>query len=162
MRGMAAAPDPVHQTHPTAQEQATPVSTNQNHHLGEKGLEQSTEAELRPQNISPKGQRRHGRRDLSWLHQAPGTRERFLISPKSSPPDTTSHLGQMFPLSLHYREMRIIYEVRSQEPVEVPGAAVERYQTCSGGQAPGLLCLILHTCVSGSWRTSGKIARPTD
>lgn len=125
MGGVAAAPDPVHQTHPTAQEQAMPVSTNQNHHLGEKGLEQSTEAELRPWNVSPEGQRRHGRRDLSWLCQATGTRERFLISLKSSPPDTTSPLGQkMFLLGLHHREMRIIYEVRSQEPVEVPGAAV--------------------------------------
>lgn len=125
MEAVAAASDPVHQTHPTAQEQATPVSTNQNHHLGEKGLEQSTEAKLRPWNVSPEGQRRHSLRDLSWLRRAPGTRERFLISPKSSPPDITSPLGQkMFPRSLHYREMRIIYEVRSQEPVEVPGAAV--------------------------------------
>ena len=54
---------------------------------------------------------------------APSSRYKGKIS-HLPPPDTTSHLGQMFPLILHYREMRIIYEVRSQEPVEVPGAAV--------------------------------------
>lgn len=37
---------PVGQTHPTAQEQATPVSTSQKHQLAEKGLGQSREAEL--------------------------------------------------------------------------------------------------------------------
>lgn len=163
----------MEQTHPTAQAQATPVSINQNHQLGEKGLEQSTEAELGDQNVS----QRPEKVPPSEISGSAGCTKLWVQGKDSSSPQGAASPDRMllfgqniFPVSLSYRKMRIICKV-SQEPVKVPGAAPVR------GKASDLLRStnppdssflvtrrarpIFHTRVSGSWRTSGKTARPT-
>ena len=123
--GHGCCPRPVEQTHPTAQEQATPVSINQNHQLGEKGLEQSTDAQLGDQNVS---QRPEKVPSSEISGSARCTELQVQGNDSSSPqraasPDRIFLFGQnIFPVSLSYRKMRIIYKV-SQEPVKVPVAA---------------------------------------
>ena len=79
---------PVDQTHPTAQEQATPVSVSQNHQLGEKGLGSKRKSEAG--DGSPKTTRRPERARFSDLSgsagcpRASGREKRTLVSQMSA------------------------------------------------------------------------------
>lgn len=101
------------QTHPTAQEQATPVSISHSHQFREKGLGMGGKAELgQSSQISRAG----------WLHRASGRRKMNPHLPKHRSRQVF-FLARMFLQLVEVTEkgecVNGVYEVTGQRPVWV-------------------------------------------